>query len=161
MENSRLSQRFKLQDFYKFSKTFKKEYKDENGEPLKENVAYYITLGCIREKSVLGWKFKEPELPDVVRLIKLGNNNCEESACIEILENYLNAADAGKELPGLTGAMLNLIVDFFSNLKINSNWTKSSIELRDTYKKSLEKQENKEDDSKNEDTEKIKDEDTV
>ena len=161
MENSRLSQRFKLQDFYKFSKAFKKEYKEENGEPLKENVAYFITLGCIREKNVLGYKFKEPEIVDVVRLIKLGNNNCEESACIEILENYLNAAESGKELPGLTGAMLNLIVDFFSNLNINSSWTKVAIELRDTYKKSLEKQENKEDGSKNEDTEKINNEDAV
>ena len=133
MANSRLSKRFKLYDWQKFSKEFKKQYKDENEKPLYANTAIFITFSKITRPLLLDKDkstFKEPEIEDVLRLIKLGNNNCSDEEACEILENYLDDATV---TGGITGAMLDLIVDFYSNLRISQSLTDKALELRQLY----------------------------
>lgn len=151
MARSRLTQRFKLYDWNKFSKEFKKKYKEETGEQLRINTAVFVTFYKILKSSLLGTGskagLKEPEIEDVIQLIKLGNGNCKDEDAIVILENYLNdEAVTG----GLLGAMLDIIVDFYTDLNISKDSLKRAIELRQLYIDSLEqkKQEQKEPDSK-------------
>lgn len=151
MARSRLTQRFKLYDWNKFSKEFKKKYKEETGEQLRVNTAVFVTFYKILKSSLIGTGskagLKEPEIEDVIQLIKLGNGNCKDEDAIVILENYLNdEAVTG----GLLGAMLDIIVDFYTDLNISKDSLKRAIELRQLYIDSLEqkKQEQKEPDSK-------------
>ena len=84
---------------------------------------------------------REPEIEDVIELIKLGNKNCKDDEAAVILENYL--ADENV-IGGLTGAMLDVVVDFYTDLNISSDLTKRAIELRQLYidsKKNTEKNE--------------------
>ena len=80
MGRSRLSTRFTLYNWNKFSKEFKQNYKKENEEPLQMNTAVYLTFEKIRSKKLFDGGtsrigFRDPEIEDVVTLIKLGNNN--------------------------------------------------------------------------------------
>lgn len=133
MTNSRLSKRFKLYDWQKFSKDFKKKYKEENEKPLGVNTAIFITFSKLTRPSLFDNNkstFKEPEVEDVITLIKLGNNNCSDEEACEILDNYLNDETV---TGGLTGAMIDLIVDFYSNLRISKALTDKAIELKQIY----------------------------
>ena len=152
MARSRLTQRFKLYDWNKFSKDFKKKYKEENGEALTQNTAMYLTFSKIQRLSIISNKItglKDPEIEDVVTLIKLGNNNCKDEQAIEILENYL---DDESVTGGLLGAFLDIIVDFYTDLKLGTKFTKTAIDIRDAYIEGLKKSE--ETDTKNEMTDK-------
>jgi len=151
MARSRLTQRFKLYDWNKFSKEFKKKYKEDTGEQLRVNTAVFVTFYKILKSSLIGTGgkagLKEPEIEDVIALIKLGNGNCKDEDAIVILENYLNDETV---TGGLLGAMLDIIVDFYTDLNISKDSLKRAIELRQLYIDSLEqkKQEQKEPDSK-------------
>lgn len=145
MSRSRLSQRFTLYDWNKYSKEFKKTYKKENDKALDTNTAIFITFNKLVKTSIFGDtkhnRLREPEIEDVIELIKLGNKNCKDDEAAVILENYL--ADENV-IGGLTGAMLDVVVDFYTDLNISSDLTKRAIELRQLYidsKKNTEKNE--------------------
>lgn len=149
MANSRLSKRFKLYDWNKFSKEYKKRYKEENGKALLQNTAIFLTFSKLSKPSLFDDRksvFREPEIEDVTTLIKLGNNNCSDEECCEILENYLN--DTSIEGVGLTLAMIDLIIDFYSNLNISAELTKKAIELKEEYLKSISKTDDSNSESK-------------
>lgn len=156
MARSRLTQKLKLYDWYKFSKAYKKKYKEENGEPLRVNTAVYITFYKILKSSLLGTGskagLKEPEIEDVIERIKLQNNNCSDEVAIDILNTYNEDPNALGYAGGgsLIGAMLDMNVDFYTDLQISKDSLKRAIELRQLYIDSLEqkKQEQKEPDSK-------------
>ena len=61
----------------------------------KVNIARYITLGVIDRKVV-------PDIDDVLLLIKLGNNNCEDTQAEAILERWLE--DENNKKRGIAGA---------------------------------------------------------
>ena len=140
MGRSRLSTRFTLYDWNKFSKEFKKNYKKENEKPLEMNTAVYLTFEKIRSKKLFEGGtsrigFKDPEIDDVITLIKLGNNNADEEQAVQILENYLADDTTGKY--GVTGAFLDICYDFFSDLKISIEHKKKIEDIRDTYKETI------------------------
>lgn len=140
MGRSRLSTRFTLYDWNKFSKEFKKNYKKENEKPLEMNTAVYLTFEKIRSKKLFEGGtsrigFKDPEIDDVITLIKLGNNNADEEQAVQILENYLADDTTGKY--GVTGAFLDICCDFFSDLKISIEHKKKIEDIRDTYKETI------------------------
>lgn len=153
MANSRLSKRFKLYDWQKFSKDFKKKYKEENDKPLTINTALFITYSKVTRPSLFDDKksqFKEPEVEDVLTLIKLGNNNCNDEEACEILENYLEDENV---TGGLTGAFLDLMVDFYSNLKISKELTDKAIELKQLYLEGINKSKDNEEEKESESNE--------
>ena len=140
MGRSRLSTRFTLYDWNKFSKEFKKNYKKENEKPLEMNTAVYLTFEKIRSKKLFEGGtsrigFKDPEIDDVITLIKLGNNNADEEQAVQILENYLADDNTGKY--GVTGAFLDICCDFFSDLKLSIEHKKKIEGIRDTYKETI------------------------
>lgn len=140
MGRSRLSTRFTLYDWNKFSKEFKKNYKKENEKPLEMNTAVYLTFEKIRSKKLFEGGtsrigFKDPEIDDVITLIKLGNNNADEEQAVQILENYLADDNTGKY--GVTGAFLDICCDFFSDLKLSIEHKKKIEDIRDTYKETI------------------------
>lgn len=140
MGRSRLSTRFTLYDWNKFSKEFKKNYKKENEKPLEMNTAVYLTFEKIRSKKLFEGGtsrigFKDPEIDDVITLIKLGNNNADEEQAVQILENYLADDTTGKY--GVTGAFLDICCDFFSDLKISIEHKKKIEDIRNTYKETI------------------------
>lgn len=140
MGRSRLSTRFTLYDWNKFSKEFKKNYKKENEKPLEMNTAVYLTFEKIRSKKLFEGGtsrvgFKDPEIDDVITLIKLGNNNADEEQAVQILENYLADDNTGKY--GVTGAFLDICCDFFSDLKLSIEHKKKIEGIRNTYKETI------------------------
>ena len=140
MGRSRLSTRFTLYDWNKFSKEFKKNYKKENEKPLEMNTAVYLTFEKIRSKKLFEGGtsrvgFKDPEIDDVITLIKLGNNNADEEQAVQILENYLADDNTGKY--GVTGAFLDICCDFFSDLKLSIEHKKKIEDIRDKYKETI------------------------
>ena len=140
MGRSRLSTRFTLYDWNKFSKEFKKNYKKENEKPLEMNTAVYLTFEKIRSKKLFEGGtsrvgFKDPEIDDVITLIKLGNNNADEEQAVQILENYLADDNTGKY--GVTGAFLDICCDFFSDLKLSIEHKKKIEDIRNTYKETI------------------------
>lgn len=132
MGNSRLSKRFMLYDWNNFAKGYKKNYKEENGKALTQNVAYTVTFGCLMKQSLFDSRtlFKEPEVEDVVLLIKLGNS-CDDKEACQILENYLD--DETIEYRSITLAMIELIIDFYSNLKLSKTMLDKAYSLKDAY----------------------------
>lgn len=140
MGRSRLSTRFTLYDWNKFSKEFKAKYKKENEKPLEMNTAVYLTFEKIRQKTLFNggntrFGFRDPEVEDVLTLIKLGNNNATEEQAVQILENYLNDDNVGKY--GITGAFLDICVDFWTDLKLSVEHQKKIESIRDTYKDTI------------------------
>ena len=140
MGRSRLSTRFTLYDWNKFSKEFKKNYKKENEKPLEINTAVYLTFEKIRSKKLFDGGtsrigFRDPDIEDIITLIKLGNNNADEEQAVQILENYLADDNTGKY--GVTGAFLDICCDFFSDLKLSIEHKKKIEDIRDTYKETI------------------------
>lgn len=140
MGRSRLSTRFTLYDWNKFSKEFKKNYKKENEKPLEINTAVYLTFEKIRSKKLFDGGtsrigFRDPDIEDIITLIKLGNNNADEEQAVQILENYLADDNTGKY--GVTGAFLDICCDFFSDLKLSIEHKKKIEDIRNTYKETV------------------------
>ena len=140
MGRSRLSTRFTLYDWNKFSKEFKKKYKKENEKPLEINTAVYLTFEKIRSKKLFDGGtsrigFRDPDIEDIITLIKLGNNNADEEQAVQILENYLADDNTGKY--GVTGAFLDICCDFFSDLKLSIEHKKKIEDIRNTYKETI------------------------
>ena len=140
MGRSRLSTRFTLYDWNKFSKEFKKNYKKENEKPLEINTAVYLTFEKIRSKKLFDGGtsrigFRDPDIEDIITLIKLGNNNADEEQAVQILENYLADDNTGKY--GVTGAFLDICCDFFSDLKLSIEHKKKIEDIRNTYKETI------------------------
>lgn len=121
----RITQRYKLQDIYAFSKSIKKEYKAENNKPLSTDVLYHITFACIQGQGIVA-RYKMPDIEDVVRLVKLGCDNCSDEAALIIIEN--NIKDKG-----LLGIFIDCMVELFFDTQINSGYLKAAKEMQKVY----------------------------
>lgn len=121
----RITQRYKLQDIYAFSKSIKKEYKAENNKPLSTDVLYHITFACIQGAGIVA-RYKMPDIEDVVRLVKLGCDNCSDEAALIIIEN--NIKDKG-----LLGIFIDCMVELFFDTQINSGYLKAAKEMQKVY----------------------------
>lgn len=147
-----LIQRFKLFDWNKYSKEYKKKYKDENGETLKTNTAIAVTFNKI-QRTFGG--IKEPEIEDVVRLVKLGNGNCSDEDAVKNIEAALEdtelyaGIDNTDKASGLLLIFLTLIICFYTDLNISKDLTGRAVKIKQLYIEGLNAQ--------NKDTEKKKD----
>lgn len=137
MGRSRLSRQFKLFDWNQFSKKLKQEYKLNNdGKVLDTNTAVYVTFNQVTKKNVFGGtSIKEPDIDAVLVLIKLGNANCKDEDACKILEDALSEEEYSES--GLTGVMLDLIIDFWTDLKLSNEHLKAAKELKELYLKKL------------------------
>lgn len=148
-----LVQRYKLFDWNKFSKEYKKKYKDENGEALKNNAAIAVTFNKI-QRTFGG--IKDPEIEDVVALVKLGNNNCSDEEATKIITEALDSDDLYEGIEnkdkasGLLLIFLTLMICFYTDLNISKDLTGRAVKIKQLYIEGLNKTEDtkKEEDDK-------------
>lgn len=115
MSRSILTTKYHLGVIGKFEKSFKENYKKENNEPFKGNVLVTITLGAIQKKRL-------PDVNDCITLIKLGNNNCDDTQAEDILNRWLDIEENKQR--GLTGAFCELCKDLCLDVPLNIEFTK-------------------------------------
>lgn len=132
MVRSNLTTKFHKGAVAKYEKSFKENYKKEEGEVFKGNVIHHITLGVIQKKSI-------PEVGDIITLIKLGNTNCDDKQAEEILDRWLENEENKKR--GLVGAFCDLCKDICIDIPIHEVITQQIINLEETINKSLREKE--------------------
>lgn len=135
-------------NWLKFSKEFKRKYKEENGKPLDCNVAQEITFnklvknvnklqtvtnedGTKEQKIVASQEVRLPEIEDVVTLIKLGIPDCTDDMALEKVKIFF-AKEENKNV-GLIGLHLVLVCLFYKDLDIISGAYKKAKEIKDKY----------------------------
>lgn len=126
MSRSNLTTRYHLGVIGKFEKTFKENYKKENGEALKGSVISYITIGVIQRNRL-------PEVSDCLTLIKLGNNNCDDTQAQDILNRWFE--DEENKSRGLVGAFCDLCKDLCIDIPINLMFTEQINNLEENINK--------------------------
>ena len=127
MSRSNLTTKFIIGTVNKFMKS----YRDSNEECKKVNIARYITLGVIDRKVV-------PDIDDVLLLIKLGNNNCEDTQAEAILERWLE--DENNKKRGIAGAFCECCKDYCLDIPVDSLHKEQCEQLEDIINKRLEMQ---------------------
>lgn len=127
MSRSNLTTKFIIGTVNKFMKS----YRESNEECKKVNIARYITLGVIDRKVV-------PDIDDVLLLIKLGNNNCEDTQAEAILERWLEDEDNKKR--GIAGAFCECCKDYCLDIPVDSLHKEQCEQLEDIINKRLEMQ---------------------
>ena len=154
MSRSGLADQFTRGTWYKFSKEYKEKYKKENGKDLENDVAYEITFGKIFKKVqriktiqnedgtiskqiVEENEMKHPEIEDDILLIKLGNKNCDDESALIKIDRYYEKEE--NEEVGQLGMHLDLMCDFYKDLKIRAGAYKSACKLRDEYREKIKK----------------------
>lgn len=110
---------------------FMKSYRESNEDCKKVNIARYITLGVIDRKVV-------PDIDDVLLLIKLGNNNCEDTQAEAILERWLE--DENNKKRGIAGAFCECCKDYCLDIPVDSLHKEQCEQLEDIINKRLEMQ---------------------
>lgn len=155
-----LVQRYKLFDWNKYSKDYKKKYKEENKKALANNTAIEVTFNKI-QKPFGG--IKEPEIEDVVALIKLGNNNCSDEDATKIIEEALNSDELYEGIENIDKAsgmlliFLTLIICFYNDLNISNDLKCRAIKIKEIYISSINKKQDEEDNNDKEDNDVVKD----
>lgn len=127
MSRSNLTTKFIIGTVNKFMKS----YRESNEECKKVNIARYITLGVIDRKVV-------PDIDDVLLLIKLGNNNCEDTQAEAILERWLE--DENNKKRGIAGAFCECCKDYCLDIPVDSLHKEQCEQLEDIINKRLEMQ---------------------
>lgn len=127
MSRSNLTTKFIIGTVNKFMKS----YRESNEECKKVNIARYITLGVIDRKVV-------PDIDDVLLLIKLGNNNCEDTQAEAILERWLE--DDNNKKRGIAGAFCECCKDYCLDIPVDSLHKEQCEQLEDIINKRLEMQ---------------------
>lgn len=128
MSRSNLTVKFKLDNLDKFSKSFRKRYKEENSDVFKGSVIEYITLGVINRKEV-------PDVDDAIILIKLGNMDCSDDQAFGILERALEN-DEYKER-GLIGIFCDLCNDLYIDVPIGGSMKDAFKEIEEAINKKI------------------------
>lgn len=101
MVRSNLTLKFTPMAIADLGRQYRSDFKKENEKNFKGNVLMEITLGVIRDKGM-------PEVSDIIRLIKAGNN-CDDEQAYQILDRYLEVEENKKR--GLLGAFGDLCRD--------------------------------------------------
>lgn len=127
MSRSNLTTKFIIGTVNKFMKS----YRENNEDCKKVNIARYITLGVIDRKVV-------PDIDDVLLLIKLGNNNCEDTQAEAILERWLE--DENNKKRGIAGAFCECCKDYCLDIPVDSLHKEQCEQLEDIINKRLEMQ---------------------
>lgn len=110
---------------------FQKQYRIDNEDCKKKNIARYITVDVVNRKGV-------PDIEDCILLIKLGNNNCDEQTAEDILQRWLD--DENNKARGITGAFCELCKDYCIDIPVDSLHKKQCEQLEDFINKRLEAQ---------------------
>lgn len=125
MARSNLTTRFLVGTVNKFQK----QYRENNEECKKANIARYITVGVIGRKGI-------PDIEDVLLLIKLGNNNCDDTQAEAILERWLEDEENKKR--GITGAFCECCKDYCLDVAVDSKHREDCEQLEDYINQRLE-----------------------
>lgn len=118
MVRSNLSTKFNIGIVNKFQKKFRQD----NEDCKNKNVARYITVDIIARKGI-------PDIEDVVLLIKLGNNDCDEQQAYDILQRWLD--DENNKERGILGAFCDLCKDYAMDIPVDSNHRDQCFHLED------------------------------
>lgn len=110
---------------------FQKSYRDENEDCKKKNIARYITVDVINRKGV-------PDIDDVLLLIKLGNNMCDDVQAEAILERWLE--DENNKVRGIAGAFCDVCKDYCLDIPVDSLHKEQCEQLEDIINKRIEMQ---------------------
>lgn len=110
---------------------FQKSYRDENEDCKKKNIARYITVDVINRKGV-------PDIDDVLLLIKLGNNMCDDAQAEAILERWLE--DENNKARGIAGAFCDVCKDYCLDIPVDSLHKEQCEQLEDIINKRIEMQ---------------------
>ena len=110
---------------------FQKSYRDENEDCKKKNIARYITVDVINRKGV-------PDIDDVLLLIKLGNNVCDDVQAEAILERWLE--DENNKARGIAGAFCDVCKDYCLDIPVDSLHKEQCEQLEDIINKRIEMQ---------------------
>jgi uncharacterized coiled-coil protein SlyX len=110
---------------------FQKSYRDENEDCKKKNIARYITVDVINRKGV-------PDIDDVLLLIKLGNNMCDDVQAEAILERWLE--DENNKARGIAGAFCEVCKDYCLDIPVDSLHKEQCEQLEDIINKRIEMQ---------------------
>ena len=90
---------------------FQKQYRQDNEDAKKKNIARYITVDVVNRKG-------EPDIEDCILLIKLGNTNCDDQQAEDILQRWLD--DENNKARGITGAFCELCKDYCIDIPVDS-----------------------------------------
>ena len=127
MSRSNMTTKFHLNTVNKFQKQFRLDNEDAK----KKNIARYITVDVINRKGV-------PDIEDCILLIKLGNLNCTDDQAYDILQRWLDNEE--NKTRGIAGAFCELCKDYCLDIPVDSLHKEQCNKLEDIINKRLEAQ---------------------
>lgn len=127
MARSNLTTRF----FTSIVNKFQKKYREEHEDCKNKNIARYITTDVINRKGI-------PDIDDVILLIKLGNNNCDDEQAYAILDRWLDNEDNKKR--GIAGAFCECCKDYCLDIPVDSLHKEQCDQLEEIIGSRLEMQ---------------------
>lgn len=132
MTRSNLTTKFLVHNISEFEKQYKKDYKNENGEPFKGNVLDAITLGVIRNKGI-------PDISDTITIVALGNYKVPIEQVEAIIERELEKDDYRSR--GLIGVFCDACKDLVIDIPLNQQFVNNIVSLEEIIQKRLESKE--------------------
>jgi hypothetical protein len=127
MARSNLTTRFHVNTVNKFQK----QYRQDNEDAKKKNIARYITVDVVNRKGV-------PDIEDCLLLIKLGNTNCDDQMAEDLLERWLD--DENNKARGIAGAFCELCKDYCLDIPVDSLHKQQCDQLEEFINKRLDAQ---------------------
>lgn len=127
MARSNLTTKFHINTVNKFQKQFRLDNEDAK----KKNIARYITTDVVNRKGV-------PDIEDCILLIKLGNLNCDDQQAEDLLQRWLD--DENNKARGIAGAFCELCKDYCLDIPVDSLHKQQCDQLEEIINKRLEGQ---------------------
>lgn len=127
MARSNLTTKFHINTVNKFQKQFRLENEDAK----KKNIARYITTDVVNRKGV-------PDIEDCILLIKLGNLNCDDQQAEDLLQRWLD--DENNKARGIAGAFCELCKDYCLDIPVDSLHKQQCEQMEEIINKRLEGQ---------------------
>lgn len=127
MARSNLTTKFHINTVNKFQKQFRLENEDAK----KKNIARYITTDVVNRKGV-------PDIEDCILLIKLGNLNCDDQQAEDLLQRWLD--DENNKARGIAGAFCELCKDYCLDIPVDSLHKQQCDQMEEIINKRLEGQ---------------------
>lgn len=127
MARSNLTTKFHINTVNKFQKQFRLDNEDAK----KKNIARYITTDVVNRKGV-------PDIEDCILLIKLGNLNCDDQQAEDLLQRWLD--DENNKARGIAGAFCELCKDYCLDIPVDSLHKQQCEQMEEIINKRLEGQ---------------------
>lgn len=127
MARSNLTTKFHINTVNKFQKQFRLDNEDAK----KKNIARYITTDVVNRKGV-------PDIEDCILLIKLGNLNCDDQQAEDLLQRWLD--DENNKARGIAGAFCELCKDYCLDIPVDSLHKQQCDQMEEIINKRLEGQ---------------------